>query len=134
MPRKPKPKTGKKPGAQAGNKNALRHGFYAGKFTVTENKDLDKQESIDVTAEIALIRTCLRRLQEELSFSEITRKDAQGSEFRDSHYLQQLNTLAIMTQSISTLTRTHYLLRGKGGDVTDSILRALEELRLELGI
>lgn len=39
-----------------------------------------------------------------------------------------------MTQSISTLTRTHYLVRGKSGEVTDSILRALEELRLEMGI
>ena len=135
MPSKGKGKpTGRKHGGQKGNKNALRHGFYSKDFTATENRDLDKQDDISVKAEIALIRTCLRRLQTQLSFDEIMRQDNNGTDFRDTHYLQQLNTLAIMTQSISTLIRTHYLVTGKSGDVTDTIMQALEELRIEMGL
>jgi len=133
-PRKPRAKKGRKPGAQPNNKNALRHGFYAKSFTVEENKRLDEQTSIDVQAEINLIRVMLDKLKEQISFDEITRLDNNQSEFRDSHYLNQLNTLSAMTQSLSTLVRTHYLTHGKSGDIQDSILRALEELRLEMGL
>ena len=135
MPRKGKSKpTGKRPGAQAGNKNALRHGFYAKGFTADESKRLDKEKADDVLSEIALLRVCIGKLQNELDFDENWHSDDKGNSTRDDHYLRQLNTLGIMTQSLSTLTRTHYLTRGRSGDVTDSILRALEELRLEMGL
>jgi hypothetical protein len=39
-----------------------------------------------------------------------------------------------MTQSISTLIRTHHLTRGKGGAMEKGIMEALEELRLEMGL
>ena len=132
--RKPRAKSKRKPGAQAGNKNALRHGFYSKSFTKDENKRLDAQGSIDVLAEINLIRVCLDRLKDQISYDEIIRTDNNGAQFRDGHYLSQLNTLSIMTQSLSTLVRTHYLTHGKSGDIQDSILRALEELRLEMGL
>lgn len=130
---KPKPR---KRGAQPGNKNALRHGFYQTRFTSDESKRLDSQDSIDVQAEIALLRVCIDRLTAELSFEPVYLKDKEGgdTDLRDDHYLKALNTLSQMTQSLATLTRTHYLVRGKSGDVQDSILRALEELRLEMGL
>lgn len=134
MPRKPKHKTGRKPGAQSNNKNALKHGFYSKSFTADQKKRLDSQTIIDVESEINLIRICIENLNDQLSFDEITRTDNNGTDFRDTHYLQQLNTLAIMTQSISTLVRTHYLIHGRSGDIQSSILQALEELRLEMGI
>lgn len=129
-----KPKAKRKRGGQAGNKNSLRHGFYAQKFTADENKRLDSQNSIDVLSEINLIRVCVDKLTSQISFDEIKRSDNNGAEFRDDHYLKQLNTLSAMTQSIATLVRTHYLTHGKSGDVQLSILAALEELRLEMGI
>ena len=132
--RKAKVRTGRKPGAQAGNKNALRHGFYAKGFTADESKRLDKEKADDVLSEIALLRVCIGKLQKELDFDAKTIVDSNKNDMRDDHYLRQLNTLGIMTQSLSTLTRTHYLTRGRSGDVTDSILRALEELRLEMGL
>jgi len=135
MPRKGKGKPSKrKPGAQPGNKNALRHGFYAQRFTVAESGRLDKQDPSDVIAEIALLRVCLDRLTEQLDFEANNHTDKEGNHIRDDHYLKQLNTLGLMTQSLSTLTRTHYLIRGRSGDVSDSILRALEELRIEMGL
>jgi len=124
----------RKGGGQPGNKNALRHGFYAKKFTADENSRLDKTNAVDVQAEIALLRVCIGRLQNELNFAPAYLTDAFHNEIRDDHYLKALNTLSQMTQSLGTLTRTHYLIRGKGGDVTDAIMRALEELRLEMGI
>jgi len=134
MPRKKPPKTGRKHGAQPGNKNALRHGFYSKDWSADQKNRLDKQEAIDVLAEIALLRVCIDNLQKELDFAEISHTDKENNTTRDDHYLRQLNTLGIMTQSLSTLTRTHYLIRGKSGDVSDSILRALEEIRLEMGL
>ena len=135
MKRKKPPKTtGKKPGAQPGNKNAMRHGFYAKRFTADEQTRLDTTDATDVQSEIALIRVCIDRLTQELSFKIVSVADTQGNTTRDDHYLKQLNTLGLMTQSLSTLTRTHYLTHGKGGDVADAIMHALEELRLEMGI
>jgi len=133
--RKTKAKTkSRKQGGQPGNKNAMRHGFYAKRFTAEEQTRLDSQDSTDVQAEIALIRVCMDRLTNELNFKIVTTVDMQGNITRDDHYLKQLNTLGLMTQSLSTLTRTHYLIKGKGGDVADAIMTALEELRLEMGI
>lgn len=133
MTRKPKPKTKRKRGAQPANKNALKHGFYSKNFTTAEKKSLDTTET-NVLSEINLIRVMLTRLEEQISFKEIIRTDNNGTEFRDAHYLAQLNTLTAMTGSIATLVRTHYLTHGKGGDVQTSILAALEELRLEMGL
>lgn len=129
-------KNTRKPGAQPGNKNALRHGFYSKRFTAEEQTRLDAQSPTDVQAEIALLRVCIDRLYDQLYFepSYLPNKDGGQSEQRDDHYLKQLNTLGIMTQSIATLTRTHHLIHGKAGSVQDAILQALEELRLEMGL
>jgi hypothetical protein len=134
MKAKSKKPTGKKPGAQPKNKNALKHGYYAEQFNADEKKRLDSSDNLDVLAEINLIRVQIDRLTEQISFKEITRKDNNGEDFRDSHYLSQLNTLSAMTGSMATLVRTHYLTHGKSGDVQSAILAALEELRLEMGL
>lgn len=131
---KSKGKDAKKRGAQPGNKNALRHGFYASKFTQDEKTRLDGQTATDVTAEIALLRVCIDRLLNELDFDPIERTDANGNTSRDMHYLHQLNTLSTIAASIGTLARTEYLIRGKSEGVQQSILEALELVRLELGL
>lgn len=125
-----------KPGGQPGNKNALKHGFYAQRFTAEEQKRLDAQSPTDVQAEIALLRVCIDRLYDQLYFEPayLPNKDGGQSEQRDDHYLRQLNTLSIMTQSLATLARTHHLIHGKAGSVQDAILQALEEIRLEMGL
>jgi hypothetical protein len=132
--RKPKPKSAKPKGGQAGNKNAQKHGFYSKRFTVEERERLDASGTTDIQAEINLLRVCVDRLTQQLSFKEITRSDNNGTEFRDAHYLAQLNTLSAMTTSISTLIRTHYLTHGKSGGIQTSIQEALEIIRLEMGI
>ena len=133
MPKK-KPTNGRKHGGQPGNKNALKHGFYARQFTADESKRLEEQDRFTIESELDLIRICMDRLTKQLSFDEITHSDDKGNYTRDNHYLQQLNTLSLMTQSLSTMIRTHYLTRGKGGTLEQGIMEALEELRLELGL
>jgi len=127
---------GRKHGGQPGNKNAMRHGFYANRFTPDENKRLDGIEPTDLLSEIALLRICMDKLTNEMNFDVVwyKTKDGADSDIRDDHYLKQLNTLGIMTQSLSTLTRTHHLIHGRSGNVIDTIQQALEELRLEMGL
>jgi hypothetical protein len=119
---KAKPK--RKPGAPKGNKNALKHGFYSRQFTKDEGERLEQQDSTDVLAEINLLRVYVDRLAKYTTIDEKPNDDD----------LKALNTLSIITQSISTLVRTHYLVRGKSGAITDSIMQALEELRIEMGL
>jgi hypothetical protein len=131
--KKKKPARGRG-GAKPGNKNALKHGFYSKHFNITENKRIEGSDTFSIEGEIELIRVCIDRLAKELSFENITHTDEKGNESRDRHYLEQLDTLSIMTQSLSTMIRTHHLTRGKGGVVEKGILDAMEELRLEMGL
>jgi hypothetical protein len=133
-PKKPAKKK-KKTGAQANNKNALKHGFYSAFFSREEKFRLDLQPALDILAEINLARVLLDKLKDEISFKEISRTDNNGSNYRDDHYLSQLSKATDLMVSIATLTRTDYLIHpDKKGSVQTSILTALEELRLEMGI
>lgn len=51
------------PGAQPGNANALRHGFYSRKFKDMDLKDLAAM-SATIEQEIALLRVATRRRYE----------------------------------------------------------------------
>jgi hypothetical protein len=54
-------------GAQPGNNNALKHGFYSRKFKTQEAADLDALTSTGLQDEIAMIRVAIRRLFETAS-------------------------------------------------------------------
>lgn len=123
MPKKKPGRTTRKPGGQPGNKNAERHGFYSKQFTKDESQRLDGIDLHNLDDEIKLINVFMGRLSKLLKTVEL----------KDEH-LKALNTLSLMMQSKSTLIRTHYLTRGKGGAIMTTIEEALEEIRLELGI
>ena len=48
-------------GAPFGNRNALKHGFYARNFDPGDTKDLDEHEFDGLTDEIILLRVYIRR-------------------------------------------------------------------------
>jgi len=110
-------------GAQPGNKNAEKHGFYSKNFSSEETTRLANSDLHSVEHEIELLRIYVSRISELVPLDEIGENE-----------LKALNTLSLLTQSISTMIRTHYLTRGKGGVVEKSIMDALEELRLEMGL
>ena len=58
------PPTSRKRGAQPGNTNALRHGFYSRYLHQLELDDLDQIVSEDMDGEIALVRSLIRRTVE----------------------------------------------------------------------
>lgn len=124
MPRKKTP-PGRRRGGQPGNRNAERHGFYSKRFTEDELSNLEDRDRFTVEDEIDLLRVYADRISRLVPLN--------GTQLAEMD-LKALNTLSILSQSISTLIRTHYLVKGKGGAVEQSILEALEELRLELGL
>jgi hypothetical protein len=51
----------RKRGAQPGNLNALKHGFYSRSFLDLENTDLEAMLAQDLESEIAMLRVVVRR-------------------------------------------------------------------------
>jgi hypothetical protein len=51
----------KRKGAQPGNLNALKHGFYSRSFKELENSDLEAMLAQDLESEIAMLRVVVRR-------------------------------------------------------------------------
>ncbi len=56
------PSTPRKRGAQPGNTNALRHGFYSRYLRKAENEDLTLTSDTDLASEIAMLRAVTRRV------------------------------------------------------------------------
>jgi hypothetical protein len=56
--------TPRKRGAQLGNTNALRHGFYSRSLRQSESSDLDQINGDDFNSEINMLRAVTRRIFE----------------------------------------------------------------------
>jgi hypothetical protein len=54
----------RRPGAPAGNTNALKHGFYARQLRSSDIRDLENCQEINLNDEINLIRVYIRRVIE----------------------------------------------------------------------
>lgn len=106
----------KKKGAQPGNKNALKHGFYSELLTRDEIARLNKIKDIDLDDEIKILRALTYRLVEQIETSDMdeARKTA--------------NTISNIVQVINTTQRTKLLARGGGGEIAQTIMEALMSL------
>lgn len=106
----------KKKGAQPGNKNALKHGFYSELLTRDEIARLNKIKDIDLDDEIKILRALTYRLAEQIETSAMdeARKTA--------------NTISNIVQVINTTQRTKLLARGGGGEIAQTIMEALMSL------
>jgi len=91
--------TPRKRGAPRGNKNALKHGFYARNFTYQEIADIDDRKPISVTDEINLIRIFMRRV--------IASFDASNSSQQD--LLDTFRALCLGNMTLARLIRLHLL-------------------------
>jgi len=124
----------KRSGAQPGNKNALKHGFYSKRFSEEEKERLNGQSATDVKSEIAFLRVCMDRLAQSMGMTLVEGAPADTTTKSDEQYLKQLNTLSLMSQSLGTLIRTQHLIHGGKGEIEDAINSALEQIRLDMGI
>ena len=85
----------RKPGAQPGNGNALRHGFYAKSFTEAEMRRLDKDIEGEFIDEIALARTNASRLAELLKrYKSMSLDDVVSASNALNNYLDRIQSLS----------------------------------------
>ena len=115
------PPTSRKRGAQPGNTNALRHGFYSRYLHQLELDDLDQIVSEDMDGEIALVRSLIRRTVE---FSEGVDSLEQA--------IKLLNSIGMNAQHLSAIIYKRHMLAGNADTrVADAFNDVLERLRKE---
>jgi len=114
----------RKPGAQLGNTNALKHGFYSRRFNKIETRDLDASSLDDLSGEIALLRVFTRRVFEL----------AQDLDDLD-RAVHLLSVFSLSVGRLSSAQRTRAFIRSLGQDETAQALQqALTEVAQELSL
>ena len=112
----------RKKGAQPGNLNALKHGFYSRQFQERELVDLEEIDAEGLENEIAMLRVMIRRLMEMVN---------------DCDNLDQLNavvgTLGMASSRLASMLRTESFI-DKRQEIDDEISRGLHAAAIELGI
>ena len=112
----------RKKGAQPGNLNALKHGFYSRQFQERELVDLEEIDAEGLENEIAMLRVMMRRLMEMVN---------------NCDNLDQLNavvgTLGMASSRLASMLRTESFL-GKKQSVDDEISQGLRAAAIDLGI
>jgi hypothetical protein len=110
-PTKPTKPTKRKTGAQPGNSNAMRHGFYSRRFREIDKADLDKIQA-NINDEIAALRIAARRMFEYAD--QIGEKDPIEA-------IRAFSLFGNQVRAISGLLRTKSVIEG---DSTDEDARA----------
>ena len=114
----------RKPGAQPGNVNALKHGFYSEQFRNGELADLDSFEDTDLNDEIGMLRVYLRRLLEMAEGIEDTRQAA-----------LILEKVSLVTVRIATLAKAQRILTGdQDARVATALSEALQDVIKEMDL
>jgi len=114
----------RKSGAQTGNTNALKHGYYSHRFNQLELSDLDIVLSEGLTDEIALLRVIIRRVFE---YADSAAQDL-------NTWSNALNTLGAASTRLAGLLRTQQLIAGTGADVVSVLSQAIGEVAHDLGL
>lgn len=104
-------------GAQPGNINALKHGFYTRRFNQTDLADLESTDYHGLMEEIAIIRLYARRLIElENQSTDITQ------------VANILRILCLASLTITRLVKTSQFLQSSGNSTDSDLHMALEHL------
>jgi hypothetical protein len=118
---------GRRKGAQPGNTNALKHGFYSRYFKAGEITDLETVAG-DLTSEIAMLRVMSRRLFERISFME------DDDQFKFDDYSALTALLSACSVRLASLMRTNHILTGNGTDLGEALAEALTHTIQELDL
>lgn len=117
---KGKGKGERKRGAQPGNKNAAKHGFYSNLLSAEEIARLNDVKDVDLDDEIALLRALIQRLTAQLG------QKLDTSTIDEAR--KTANTIANIVQVINTTQRTKLLARGGTGEIAQTIMEAILSL------
>ena len=108
-------------GAPTGNRNALKHGFYARQYRKADLRDIESCQFTGLNDEIALLRVYIRRVME-LSPTVDQLPDA----------IQTLHTLCLATTCLNRLLKTQVYLSihdpSAGDDLQKAFLAAIEQM------
>jgi cell division GTPase FtsZ len=116
----------KRRGAQPGNINALKHGFYSRNFKDLENADLEAMLAQDLESEIAMLRVVVRRAFE-LTTS------AAGEESQDlDRAIHVMNSLGMASIRLGSLLKVQAMLGKRQDDIGAVISEALREVARDL--
>jgi hypothetical protein len=118
------PQSKRRPGAQPGNTNALKHGFYSRRFNPLEINDLDVALREGVEDEIALLRVTIRRV------FDLATQEGDDPET----WCKALSTLGLASSRLAGLVRTQKLIKGDSSSVASALSQALGEVCDDLGI
>ena len=115
----------RKRGAQPGNQNAFKHGFFARKMTPLELSDLETALGDGLADEIALLRVIIRRV-----FDYANDHESQTLET----WSGSLNTLGAACSRLAGLLRTDQILGGSSsGNLLEELAQAFGVAAHELG-
>jgi len=111
-------------GAQPGNKNALKHGFYSPGLRPIEETDLETiAGAVDLGDEISMLRVIMRRVFEAAGEEDVMLSDLAGV----------LGTLGAAATRLAGLMRIQKVLAGGGSDVAEALSQALRDVTNEFG-
>jgi hypothetical protein len=110
-------------GAQPGNSNAVKHGFYSRNFKHLETSDLEVALLNGLDDEIAMLRVVIRRV------FDYTHAEKQNL----NTWTTGLETLGAACTRLAHLLRTQKLLGGQESDMSSALSQALKEVTKEFG-
>jgi hypothetical protein len=109
-------------GAQPGNINALKHGYYARKFREMESGDLDLLMMDGLESEINMLRVMTRRIFE-----------GSGEQVNMDKLTKSLGALGLAATRLAGLLRTKHFLGGnKPEEVANAIRSAISQATKEM--
>jgi hypothetical protein len=113
----------RRPGAQPGNKNARKHGFYTRRFNNRDLNGVEAASTKSLAEEIALIRVFTRRLVESTDPA------------ADIYELAGvLRAICLASATITRVIKAHAFLANDPSDFYTEVDQAIRQVRLELGI
>lgn len=110
----------KRRGAQPGNLNALKHGFYAKHFKTDELQELAEATAQNLNGEIGLSRIAARRVLALLD-------EVESAEEK----VALLNAITMAAMRVASLLKTKKYLSGNGDDMGAALQEALKDVSLE---
>lgn len=114
----------RKRGGQPGNRNAVKHGFYARSWKYRDRKGLEEVDPVGLADEIALMRVCIRRLAETFT-----------PDLPQEQQMRFMRTLSQAAYALNRMVRTQQLITPEEESELRQVLnRALSEVTQELGI
>jgi hypothetical protein len=119
----------KRKGAQPGNLNALKHGFYSRSFKELENSDLEAMLAQDLESEIAMLRVVVRRAFE-LSTAPAIEDTDLGQDLNKA--INVMNSLGMASIRLGSLLKIQAMLGKREGDIGAVISEALKEVARDL--